>query len=205
MAGPGRGLGADGAVVLAERPSHPLGCHNPRVADRDAMDAILLVLRTGMQWNALNATGICSSSWPIGGFRSGWRRAVFEAFWRQELLGCDELKGDRVGVAVVRWGDGEGAAWRREKTGAEDPDAQDPRSSSLVEFHDEVGLRRQPRGPFLPGRPLGYSPFDPPEYRGTTAAGALAAATKCAHSARAKRRGATVGPGTTQKVTPPSV
>jgi hypothetical protein len=26
------------------------------------MDAILLVSRTGMQWNALNATGICSSS-----------------------------------------------------------------------------------------------------------------------------------------------
>ena len=26
------------------------------------MDAILLVLRTGMQWNALNASGICSSS-----------------------------------------------------------------------------------------------------------------------------------------------
>jgi transposase len=48
--------------LLPPRPSHPLGCHNPRVPDRDAMNAILLVLRTGMQWNALNATGICSSS-----------------------------------------------------------------------------------------------------------------------------------------------
>ena len=48
--------------LLPARPLHPLGCHRPRVADRDAMDAILLVLRTGMQWNALNATGICSSS-----------------------------------------------------------------------------------------------------------------------------------------------
>ena len=48
--------------LLPPRPAHPLGCHNPRVSDRDAMDAILLVLRTGMQWNALNATGICSSS-----------------------------------------------------------------------------------------------------------------------------------------------
>ena len=48
--------------LLPARPSHPLGCHRPRVADRDAMDAILLVLRTGMQWNALNATGVCSSS-----------------------------------------------------------------------------------------------------------------------------------------------
>ena len=48
--------------VLPLPPPHPLGCHRPRVLDRDAMDAILLVLRTGMQWNALNATGICSSS-----------------------------------------------------------------------------------------------------------------------------------------------
>ena len=43
--------------LLPEPPSHPLGCHNPRVPDRNAMDAILLVLRTGMQWNALDATG----------------------------------------------------------------------------------------------------------------------------------------------------
>ena len=46
--------------LLSPRPVHPLGCHNPRVPDRDAMNAILLVLRTGMQWNALDATGICS-------------------------------------------------------------------------------------------------------------------------------------------------
>ena len=39
--------------VLPAPPLHPLGCHRPRVPDRDAMDAILLVLRTGMQWNAL--------------------------------------------------------------------------------------------------------------------------------------------------------
>jgi hypothetical protein len=48
--------------LLPDPPSQPLGCHNPRVRDRDAMDAILLVLRTGMRWNALNVTGICSSS-----------------------------------------------------------------------------------------------------------------------------------------------
>jgi transposase len=48
--------------LLPARPVHPLGCHNPRVPDRCAMNAILLVLRTGMQWNALAATAICSSS-----------------------------------------------------------------------------------------------------------------------------------------------
>lgn len=41
---------------------HPLGCHRPRIPDRVAMDAILLLLRTGMQSGALNATGLCSHS-----------------------------------------------------------------------------------------------------------------------------------------------
>jgi transposase len=53
--------------LLPLRPEHPLGCHNPRTPDRRAMDAILLVLRTGMQWQALNATGIC-------GYSSAYRR-----------------------------------------------------------------------------------------------------------------------------------
>lgn len=48
--------------LLPPRPVHPLGCHNPRVDDRGAMDAIFFVPRTGCQWNALGATGICSSS-----------------------------------------------------------------------------------------------------------------------------------------------
>jgi putative transposase len=79
--------------LLPERPSHPLGCHNPRVPDRDAMDAILLVLRTGMQWNALDATGPCSSSSAHRRFQE-WRTAgVFQEFWRQGLLEYDEKIG----------------------------------------------------------------------------------------------------------------
>lgn len=42
--------------------NHPLGRHRKRVDNRAAMNAIFFVLRTGCQWNALNATGICSSS-----------------------------------------------------------------------------------------------------------------------------------------------
>jgi putative transposase len=41
--------------VLQAPPPHLLGCHRPRVSDRDAMDGIPLVLRTGMKWIALNA------------------------------------------------------------------------------------------------------------------------------------------------------
>ena len=79
--------------LLPERPAHPLGCHNPRVPDRDAMDAVLLVLRTGMQWNALNATGICSSSSAHRRFQE-WRSAgLFEEMWRRALLAYDKQHG----------------------------------------------------------------------------------------------------------------
>ena len=80
-------------ALLPARPSHPLGCHNPRVPDRSAMDAILLVLRTGMQWNALNATGICTSSSAHRRFQEWVEAGVFAEFWRQGLLAYDELQG----------------------------------------------------------------------------------------------------------------
>jgi len=60
--------------LLPAPPVHPLGCHRARVPDRAAMDAIFLVLRTGMQWNALNATGVCHSSSAHRRFQE-WQRA----------------------------------------------------------------------------------------------------------------------------------
>ena len=53
-------LGAGRAAPAATAAPSP-GLHNPRVPDRKAMDAIFFVLRR-VDWNALNATGICSSS-----------------------------------------------------------------------------------------------------------------------------------------------
>jgi len=79
--------------LLPPRPVHPLGCHNPRVPDRDAMNAILFVLRTGCQWNALNATGICSSSSAHRRFQEWAEAGVFLEFWRRGLLVYDELEG----------------------------------------------------------------------------------------------------------------
>jgi len=63
--------------LLPPRPEHPLGCHNPRVPDRQAMDAILLVLRTGMQWQALKATGVCHPSSAYRRFRDWVDAGVF--------------------------------------------------------------------------------------------------------------------------------
>lgn len=81
------------APWLPERNPHPKKGHNPRVPDRQAMNAILFVLRTGMQWNALNATGICSSSSAHRRFQEWAQAGVFEAFWRQGLLEYDRLNG----------------------------------------------------------------------------------------------------------------
>jgi putative transposase len=79
--------------VLPPRPPHPLGCHNPRVPDRAAMDAIFFVLRTGCQWNALSATGICSSSSAHRRFLEWTEAGVFHEFWRQGLLAYDAIAG----------------------------------------------------------------------------------------------------------------
>lgn len=74
-------------------PPDPLGRGRPRVPDREALDGILFVLRTGCQWKALDATGICSGSTAHSRFQKWVQAGVFHAFWRQGLLAYDELKG----------------------------------------------------------------------------------------------------------------
>ncbi len=44
-------------LIPEHKTNHPLGTHRKRVDNRTAMNAIFFVLRTGCQWNALNATG----------------------------------------------------------------------------------------------------------------------------------------------------
>lgn len=72
---------------------HPLGCHNPRVLNRNAMNGILFVLRTGCQWNSLKATGICSSSSAHRRFQEWTEAGVFRKFWKRGLVKYDLLKG----------------------------------------------------------------------------------------------------------------
>jgi hypothetical protein len=57
------------------------------------MDAIMLVLRTRMQRNALNATGVCSSSSAHRRFQEWEQAGVFHEIWRQGLLEYDEVVG----------------------------------------------------------------------------------------------------------------
>ena len=86
-------LWAEILPLLPPPKPHPWGYHYPSVDLRAAMDAILLVLRTGCQWNSLNASGICSSSSAHRWFQE-WRKAgVFEALWKKGLEAYDEAKG----------------------------------------------------------------------------------------------------------------
>ena len=79
--------------LLPPRKPHPLGCHRRRVDDRQAMDAIFFVLRTGCQWGALDATGLCSHSAAHRRFQEWTEADVFVALWEQGLVEYDALQG----------------------------------------------------------------------------------------------------------------
>ena len=79
--------------LLPPRPLHPLGCHNPRTDDRKAMDAIFFVLRTGCQWGALDATGICKHSSAHRRFQEWAAAGVFVNLWASGLEEYDAMKG----------------------------------------------------------------------------------------------------------------
>lgn len=81
------------SVSFLHEKAHPLGCHNPRVDDRAAMNAILFVARTGCQWGALDATGICNHSSAHRRFQEWTGAGVFEQFWMYGLVCYDQLHG----------------------------------------------------------------------------------------------------------------
>ena len=79
--------------LLPPRKSHPLGCHRPRVDDRKAMEAILFVLRTGGQWQALNETKLGSSRSAHRRFQEWVEADVFVALGEQGLVEYDAVQG----------------------------------------------------------------------------------------------------------------
>jgi putative transposase len=73
--------------------THRFGGGRPRVPDRVCANAIFFVLRTGCQWNALNATGLCASSTAHDRFQEWVEAGVFLKLWKAGLREYDELKG----------------------------------------------------------------------------------------------------------------
>src|SRR5215211_7730612 len=86
-------LWAQIAPVLPPPPSHRFGGHRPRVDNRRAMDAIFFVARTGCQWNALNATALCSSSAAHRRFQEWTEAGVFQQLWALALEAYDDRQG----------------------------------------------------------------------------------------------------------------
>jgi transposase len=80
-------------LLPVRRNTHRFGGGRPRASDRACMDAIFFVLRTGCQWKALSATGICPSSTAHDRFQEWVKAGVFLDLWRAGLTEYDELKG----------------------------------------------------------------------------------------------------------------
>src|SRR2546425_8533339 len=87
------------APLIPPGKPHPLGCHNSRVPDRRAMEAILFVLRTGCQWNALNATEICSSSSAHRRFQEWIAAGGVLGMWEQGAFRYHRIEG-----IALEWG-----------------------------------------------------------------------------------------------------
>ena len=82
------------APLLPQRVNtHPLGGGRPRVPDRTCANGIFYVLRTGCQWKALDATGICSGSTAHLRFQEWVAAGVFLKLWRVGLERYDEVRG----------------------------------------------------------------------------------------------------------------
>ena len=73
--------------------THRFGGGRPRVPDRTCANGIFYALRTGCQWKALDATGICSGSTAHLRFQEWVAAGVFLELWRVGLERYDELKG----------------------------------------------------------------------------------------------------------------
>jgi putative transposase len=72
---------------------HPLGCHRPRVPDRQVLNGIFFVLRTGCQCKALDATGICKGSTAHSRFQEWLEDGFFARLWEASLQDYDAMKG----------------------------------------------------------------------------------------------------------------
>jgi transposase len=80
-------------IPVHQKKIHPLGCHRPRVPDRQVLNGIFFVLRTGCQWKALDATSICKGSTAHARFQEWESKGFFVQLWQAALCSYDELEG----------------------------------------------------------------------------------------------------------------
>jgi putative transposase len=83
-----------------------------RMDDRKAMQAILYIHRTGIQWNALPRS-LGAYSTVHDRFQQWQQAGVFEQLMKAGLVEYDEKKRDTVGVAISRRSYDQGTTGRR--------------------------------------------------------------------------------------------
>jgi transposase len=101
---------------------HRFGGGKPRIPDRQCADAIFYVLRTGCQWQALDATELCRHSTAHDRFQEWVAAGVFRKLWKAGVEQFDEVKG-----LDWRWSSMDGALTKA-PLGGEKNRAQSPGS-----------------------------------------------------------------------------
>ena len=80
-------------LLPKHRNTHRFGGGKPRTPDRQCADAIFYVLRTGCQWGALDATGLCPHSTAHDRFQQWVKAGVFLRLWQLGVEQFDDLQG----------------------------------------------------------------------------------------------------------------
>jgi transposase len=137
-------------LLIPERPNtHRFGGGRPRRPDRDCLDAIFYVLRTGCQWKALDATTLCPGSTAHDRFQEWVEAGVFLKFWEAGLLEYDFF----VGIDWA-WLSMDGAMGKAPLGGEKDrPQPHRPRQRRRQTQRPDGGPRRAGRGGAGRGQP----------------------------------------------------
>ena len=83
-------------LPVRPKPSHPLGCHRPRVPDRKVLNSIFYLLRTGCQWKGLDSLDparYAKGSTAHLRFQEWLQAGFFARLWEASLLDYDEMQG----------------------------------------------------------------------------------------------------------------
>ena len=84
-----------------EEPVHPLGCHRPRIADRDVFEAILLRLVTGCSWDVAGRLGKGGETTLRTRYNEWNAHGAFDALVAEAIGGYDRIVGVDLSDASV--------------------------------------------------------------------------------------------------------
>ena len=84
-----------------EVPAHPLGCHRPRIADRDVFEAILFRLVTGCSWDVAGRLGKGGETTLRNRYNEWNAHGAFDALVAEAINGYDRIVGLDLSDASV--------------------------------------------------------------------------------------------------------